>query len=1159
MIFLFLHCILRKTLIRMKKNLLFLGGFLLIFFTARADNWFFQSDCSPASAKIDLDINNVRATLLNAGDLWWNLSNAGYEIPKGSGQTSAFCGALWIGGLDQGNNLHAACMTYRQTGNDFWPGPLDTISAQTHDSICRKYDRFWKLNRSEVEQFLAHRTDTGYTIPEAILSWPGNGNTTIGQANYLAPFIDSDGDGIYNPNLGDYPAFALNGQQNCNYHLLGDQAIWWVFNDKGNQHTETGGNAFGLEIQAMAFAFRSNDEINNATFYRYQLINRSVNSYHEMWFGQWIDNDLGAYDDDYVACDVMRGMGYVYNGDAMDGLTQRPDEFYPSYGANPPAMGVDFLQGPFADDFDLIDNDRDSLLDEAGERIKMSAFKTYDGNFTITGNPEFAEQFYYFLQGKWKDGTPQVYGGNGCCSGLPSNFMFPGDSDPYGWATGGIPQPSWSEQTVGNVPFDRRYVMSVGPFSMHPGEVETITIGLPWARDSFAGSNNLAAIDKLKIADDKLQQFFDNCFALPCVNAPAPDFNYSLNDNTVYFTAEVVDGIYQWDFGDQTFSSNKHPSHTFSQTGDYQVCLRVITPCDTMQVCKTIHAVKYEHECGPAVQRLDGMGSGWEALDYLPVSVEAMLNSADQVVWQPWYKPLHAPVRVTYEDYDLLVNGDYRVAVDTALGITRWKAWRVGETDTVYSDPSLAPDVKQFIPQWGIAIKANQVEQPGLSRNTRKNGFVSAHMEFENSNQNWLTGVADEDQNSSFNWIRSGTYQSSGSGTCDAKYNDSKVGASFIDPNSDYENLIGRTWAPYRLVSYDPVETEICYSAGVAYYNGNSATMASNKIENLASVNIVITSDRSKWSRCPVFETGVNTQQNEGGRKPLFLRDHLSVDKDGRTIWQGGLSDPTNPEAADYIAADGMGWFPGYAYNLETGERLNIGFGENSSLVAENGRDMLWNPSENLKTQFHEPLMGGMHFVYVFGHNGDAYGTSGCLNGVLKDVPRYDAGKAIYDILSRAWNANDIPAGGEAFRDAIWAGTPMLNNGHTLFETDVTIHLCVGKPFRKYVTSSVQENNSNPLFGFSIDKENLGCNLYEGAVNAYPNPFDESCTILFDNHHNDPFTFELFDMRGRMVRREENVLSDRVIVYREALEEGVYIFKLTAAGKKPFTGRIVLR
>ena len=42
-----------------------------------------------------------------------------------------FAGALWIGGLDDQDNLKVAAMTYRQDGNDFWPGPLNADNTSS--------------------------------------------------------------------------------------------------------------------------------------------------------------------------------------------------------------------------------------------------------------------------------------------------------------------------------------------------------------------------------------------------------------------------------------------------------------------------------------------------------------------------------------------------------------------------------------------------------------------------------------------------------------------------------------------------------------------------------------------------------------------------------------------------------------------------------------------------------------------------------------------------------------------------------------------------------------------------------------------------------------------------------------------------------------------
>jgi PKD repeat protein len=1141
----------------MKLLYVFLTGGILFSASLFSQTYPFTQPCEPASAKIDLDINNVRTTLMNGGDLWWDLVAAKYEIPKGGGAHSVFSGALWFGALDDMGNIMTAAQTYRQTGNDFWPGPVDTTYALTNDSICQLYDRCWKLNRSEVEAFTQHYHDTGYTIPEAILSWPGNGNTVAGHAHYLAPFHDADGDGIYNPLNGDYPAFALNGPQNCNTDLLGDQAIWWVFNDAGNDHSETGSlKKFGMEVHAMAFAFHTNDALNDATLYRYQVINRSTKNWNQMWIGQYADCDVGAYDDDYVGCDVSRGMGYQYNGDLYDGQSQLPSQG--TYGEHPPAIGFDFLEGPLADANDLLDNDRDSVLDEAGERIKLSMLKYYDGDFTVTGNPDNSRDFYYFLQGKWKDGLMQTYGGSAYGGSTPCMFMLPGNSDPYGWGTGGVPQSPWYETVT---PFDRRFIESVGPFTMSPGEVQTVVIGVPWARDT-AGTN-LDAITKLQQADDYIQQMFDNCFAnLPCSSNAAPDFTFTQNGKTIYFTAEAANGNYSWDFGDNNFSNVKHPAHSFTSGGTYHVCLTVTNACGSQSVCHEIVLDVPVNECGPAVQRLEGKGSGNMVLDFMQESIDSVFTSGDQRVHFPWYKSLHAPVKITYENYVNMINGDYRIAFDSAGFSSHWKMWIVGKTDTVYADSTIGSGNKQIIPQWGIGVTIQQVDLPGLARNPDRNGFLEATMTFADPSKKWLTGIVDDDTHSENNWIRSGDFIGTGSNPCAVAWDDRFVSSVPLDANEDFENMLGGTWAPYRLTAnnLDPLNhSTICYTTGPAYWN--TATMLANRIDNISNVDVVLTSDKSKWTRCVVFEIGSNLAMNENNQPAFLLRSAPSVDKNGHTVAQGGISDVNNPEAADYIGATGMGWFPGYAINIETGERLNMAFGENSALTGENGRDMIWNPTSAKISAFGDPLYGGMHYTYVFGHNGDMlysnpYPNAPSLAGELKDVPVYDAGKMMYKILTCA---NVSTERTEIFRDAMWVNIPLVVPGHQLFETDVTVRLRVAKPFKAYNTSSSPENNDYPLYGFKIDKYNLGCNFYGGAVMAFPNPFNETCTIMFDNTDHLACTLSLYDVRGRLVRFYDYGFSDRFVISSTGLEEGIYIYSLQKGNEKAVTGKIILR
>ena len=63
-----------------------------------------------------------------------------------------------------------AAQTYRQSGSDFWPGPLDKTNATISNDVCQKYDKHWKITKAEVADFVnyynAHQGDLGgYDVP----------------------------------------------------------------------------------------------------------------------------------------------------------------------------------------------------------------------------------------------------------------------------------------------------------------------------------------------------------------------------------------------------------------------------------------------------------------------------------------------------------------------------------------------------------------------------------------------------------------------------------------------------------------------------------------------------------------------------------------------------------------------------------------------------------------------------------------------------------------------------------------------------------------------------------------------------------------------------------------------------------------------------------
>ncbi len=1246
-----------------------------------------RANCAPATDLQQLELNNVRALIENGGSMWQDRAtgNASYEVPKDAGTMVIYSGALWMAGEDVNGQLKIAALDFRQ-GNDFWPGPLTTTGdAEITPDVCEEYDRFYQISRADVITFNAYyeclsaglpdcdvsEEFPGYQVPDIITNWPAHGDLLANQAWNIAPFFDRDGDGLYNPDAGDYPDYDIRGE-GCDptdrtVRLYGDQTYWWILNDKGNVHTETGGDPIGMEIRAQAFAFATNDEVNNMTFYNYELINRSTQTLTNTYFGQWVDPDVGCSGDDYVGCDVQRGLGYAYNADATDDDNCNGAN---PYGANPPAVGVDFFEGPYKDNdgsdnpgptsdnnffvsyTDAVAGDGivykgmgigygDGVVDN--ERFGMRKFMIYTGGSTPgvypfpQSDPDNAIEYYRYLQGLWQNGAPLVYGGGGYTSNpgananVPCDYAYPGDSDPQGFGTGGVTGlGNWTEATAPNPKGDRRFIQSAGPFTLEPGAVNNITVGVVYAR---AAGGTFASVEAVRLADDKAQALFDNCFEI--VEGPdAPDVtiqeldrevilylsntkgqsnnyvdepeDYEIEDpfiitpDSLLLLGQEYDKKYRFE-GYQIFQL-KNEDVSASQLDDIDFA-RLVAQCDIkngvgqlvnytfneqieasepaemvngsdegikhsfrftedlfaegdsrlinhkkyfymaiaygynnyktydptdptaldgqqkpyiasrktgqggeIQVYTAIphiptpeangSVIQAEYGEGPEITRIEGEGNGGLILDITPATEATILASG--IMADPTYQKSAGPVNVRVIDPLNVADGNYKLIFNRdksqpfnwqSIEDGKWTLINLSTGDSVFADKTIEVANEQLIPEWGLSVEIEQPEYRAGGTDLVPE-FLEATLEYGDSSLQWLSGVEDQDGLSDLNWIRSGTQENTlgevvdANGCDDAFYNDYLT----YDDEETYENVINGTWAPYGLVGGQRIGTgSYPCVLNMPVSNAGRTTIDQMKMEDLNSVDIVFTSDKSKWTRCPVIEMSDDPNLAEGGVTKMLLRGSASVDKQGRKAGDAGY----NAAEGDLTSTTGMGWFPGYAIDLETGARLNMAFAEDSWLGVDNGRDMVWNPTSRMFSGLGQAVLGGKHYVYVFRDHSKVISTT---------MPAYDAGAYTMSKLATN-NLNQV------FRYCTWVGMPMLADGYSFdnpanIPTTARVRLRVSKKYDYYPTwgetadsTSLSENNWTPVYTFNTGNiatltnvQDTACNALD-LVNVVPNPY----------------------------------------------------------------------
>ncbi|MDB3887596.1 hypothetical protein N9360_00770 [Candidatus Marinimicrobia bacterium] len=360
-----------------------------------------------------------------------------------------------------------------------------------------------------------------------------------------APWVDVDGDGVYSPlpNGTDHPEF------------VGDQVIWSIQNDGvASRKGITGGSPTNVEVRTTMFGFDRPDAFGDIVFFKHAVTNTQDKDITDAYFGVWVDPDNGDYSADLIGVDPELSLGYCYN-DGVD------DEWAATEYGPGPAVGYDFFQGPAVPCEEGEDCPGATQFGEtvAGyKNLGLSGYNLYINSDAVFGDPEEPDEFYFGLQGLRSDGTqlaesitgatctPETVADGTCtnpyvnCEGVAaggtcySNFSFWGDPavDPDLDADGTVTDAELALNPIDGYvreSSDRRFLQSVGPFTLKAGDTQEIVYG---ALAAYSTDTSVASIAVLKQVDQLAQLAYDINFALPD-SPPSPQVGMLVDKSSV--------------------------------------------------------------------------------------------------------------------------------------------------------------------------------------------------------------------------------------------------------------------------------------------------------------------------------------------------------------------------------------------------------------------------------------------------------------------------------------------------------------------------------------------------------------------------------------------------------------------------------------------------
>ena len=422
------------------------------------------------------DGNRIYTYLRNNGQIVYQKDgDSGMYWPgRESDKTICYAAGLFVAGKVNGE-ARTACAEYESE----WRAGKVLPDGKPDDPENPRY-RIYKINRGDLVN-PKRNVD--------LLEWPVDDG---------APWIDRDGDGLYEPMEGDGP------------DMLGDQMIWYVINDlDSTKHDGWYPSNFlplGLECRVTIWGFNRPDALGDVMFCKFQLYNKADHTIDSCFAGLFADIDLGYAAGDFMGCDTTLNMVYCYN----DG----PDNMY---GIACPSIGFDFVQGAMVP---AIGETGASFGHQYPDQQNLGLYSfskmLSDDEYP---DPETAQECWNYMAGLRYDGSAFFHP----LTGEPMVPVLYAPDDP-------VQQTGWLD-ALDHPSGNRRHIQSCGPFTMAPGDSQEVVIACIIAQ----GADHLDSITELRKASRLVQIAYDSNFLLP-EPPPAPQAHVHGLDRKIVLT-----------------------------------------------------------------------------------------------------------------------------------------------------------------------------------------------------------------------------------------------------------------------------------------------------------------------------------------------------------------------------------------------------------------------------------------------------------------------------------------------------------------------------------------------------------------------------------------------------------------------------------------------